>query len=167
VLEKARRRQSAILLALDQFEEYFLYHNAEMAAFEALLAKLANRRESLVHVLLSLRRDRLFLLDRLRRHAIHPAEPVPDRSGRRGWGRDAARTPIIGYNSPHTAGITVSDDVVDAVVCGADEHEIFQRLLPPKPSSRQPPARLQKSFGNCYGGSHWWRLPPLRLVSGR
>jgi hypothetical protein len=58
--------ETPVLLALDQFEEYFLYHPYGDEIFEAELAKLANQRRGVVRVLLSLRSDGLFLLDRFR-----------------------------------------------------------------------------------------------------
>jgi hypothetical protein len=55
-----------ILLILDQFEEFFLYRQGGKSSLEINLARLVNRRSNSVKVLLSLRSDGLFLLDKLR-----------------------------------------------------------------------------------------------------
>lgn len=129
LLGTARDTGRPIVLVLDQFEEYFLYHGAGAAAFEASLARLANRRNSPVRVVLSLRSDRLFLLDRLRGgipeilQNLFLVDPL-DESG----ARDAVLEPVAAYNRQTGATIDVPPEVVDAIVKGADEREIFQRL---------------------------------------
>ena len=127
--EAARNSASPIILVLDQFEEYFLYHGAGAPQFEAMLAQLANRRSSAVHVVLSLRSDRLFLLDRLRRRIPHILQNLFLVDPLNAVGAaDAIRKPIASYNRQHEAAVSVDDAVIDAVVRGADEQEIFQRL---------------------------------------
>jgi hypothetical protein len=141
----ARANAQPVLLALDQFEEYFLYHpkrdaplrptcsvGGEDAALEAELAKLANGRRGLVRVLLSLRSDGVFLLDRLRLRI--PAifanmmllEPL-DIEG----AADAVCEPIKAYNKEAQNPIAVPErdsELVCALVAGAEAAEIRRRL---------------------------------------
>ncbi len=138
----ARDSDRPILLALDQFEEYFLYHIEgtatsdsvikEDAALEAELAKLANSRRCLVRVLLSLRSDGLFLLDRLRLRipAIFANMMLLDPLNARG-AQDAIRKPIEVYNERIGKCIKVpacNSELVQALIAGAKEAEIRRRL---------------------------------------
>src|SRR5262249_12306580 len=60
------RTGGLLLLVLDQFEEYFLYHGDKpwAGSFAAELAEALRRRDTPVNVLLSIREDSLALLDR-------------------------------------------------------------------------------------------------------
>ena len=152
----ARDNVQPILLSLDQFEEYFLYHPNNMdilgkvtdqtsenldtmvaharadANLEAELAKLANSRRGLVRVLLSLRNDGLFLLDRLRLRIpsifanMMLLEPLDARGA-----EDAVRGPIKAYNDKFGTCIKAPgphSELVGALVAGANETEIRRRL---------------------------------------
>lgn len=118
-----------IVLVLDQFEEYFLYHGHGAADFEAGIARLASRRSSAVRIVFGVRNDRLFLLDRLRGGIPDILQNLflIDRLDERG-ARDAVLKPIEAYNQQTGRIIRADEDVVNAVVKGADEREIFQRL---------------------------------------
>jgi hypothetical protein len=118
-----------VLLVFDQFEEFFLYHPSGLASFESFLAQICNRRNTTVHLVLSLRSDRLFLLDRLRRGIPNILQNLflIDPLTRKG-AMDAVRNPIDRYNDLHRTDISIEEALVDALVDGADEREIFQRL---------------------------------------
>jgi hypothetical protein len=137
--ETVRTTRSPIVLVFDQFEEYFLYHGTGTPWFEILLAQLANARERGVHVVLSLRSDRLFLLDRLRRRIPHILQNLflIDPLNAAG-SADAIRKPVQSYNRHFGATIGVEPTLVDAVVRGADEQQIFQRL-PFRGRGKAPP----------------------------
>ena len=55
-----------VLLILDQFEEYFVYHADGNDGFDAELPRLVNRPDLRVHVLVSIREDALAKLDRFK-----------------------------------------------------------------------------------------------------
>jgi WD40 repeat protein len=64
----ARSVDRTLLIALDQFEAYFQYHpsDTDEAGFAAQFPSLVNRKELPVHLLLSLRDDSLWVLDRFK-----------------------------------------------------------------------------------------------------
>jgi hypothetical protein len=66
LLDCMRALHGTILVILDQFEEYFLYHPPSQAAdgFDAEFARAVNRKEIDVNFLLSIREDGLSKLDR-------------------------------------------------------------------------------------------------------
>jgi hypothetical protein len=66
LLDCTRALHGTILVILDQFEEYFLYHSPSQAAdgFDAEFARAVNRKEIDVNFLLSIREDGLSKLDR-------------------------------------------------------------------------------------------------------
>jgi conflict system STAND superfamily ATPase len=122
-----------VLLVLDQFEEYFLYHPHGISGLDAELAKLINRRVSPVRVLFSLRSDGLFLLDRLRLRipnvfaSMMSIDALDERAA-----IDCVVRPLQAYNDiAGTAAVQVparDSDLVGALVSGADEEQILLRL---------------------------------------
>jgi hypothetical protein len=129
----AGRSGRPVLLVLDQFEEYFLYHPQGLNALDAELAKLINRRVSQVRILFSLRSDGLFLLDQLRMRIPHifgsmmSIEALDERAA-----VDCVVRPLEAYNGMlGTAAVQVperSSDLVKVLVSGADEERILLRL---------------------------------------
>jgi hypothetical protein len=148
-----RTTRSPIVLVFDQFEEYFLYHGTGALAFEVLLAQLANGRERGVHVVLSLRSDRLFLLDSLRRRIPHILQNLflidPLNAG---GAVDAIRKPIALYNKRCKLAVGVEPALVDALVRGADEQQILQRL-PFRGRGKAPSAVAATTAGESPAGS--------------
>jgi hypothetical protein len=71
--QAARASRSTLVLILDQFEEYFLYHPIEDAdgTFESEFARAVNRQEVDANFLLSMREDGLSLLDRFQGRIPH------------------------------------------------------------------------------------------------
>ncbi|PWU01930.1 MAG: hypothetical protein C5B51_21830, partial [Terriglobia bacterium] len=116
----ASERNGRVLLILDQFEEYLLYHGeSEGAGFEAELARSVNREDVDANVLFALREDWLSKLDRfskripvLLRNRIRLAHL--DTAG----AEDAIRKPVEVYNSraPSAGPIEIEDGLVRAVV---------------------------------------------------
>jgi hypothetical protein len=133
LLSFADKTDRPVLLALDQFEEYFLYHPHGLGSLDAELAKLINRRVSPVRVLFSLRSDGLFLLDRLRVRipnvftSMIAIEALNDKAA-----IDCVLLPLQAYNGlPGTTPVQVparDSDLVRALVGGADEEQILLRL---------------------------------------
>src|SRR5262249_13336224 len=62
----SERCDGPVLLILDQFEEYFLYHSADAVGerFVEELSSVLRRRDLLVNVLISIREDAIARLDR-------------------------------------------------------------------------------------------------------
>jgi hypothetical protein len=133
LLSFADKTDRPVLLVLDQFEEYFLYHPNGLSSLDAELAKLINRRVSPVHVLFSLRSDGLFLLDRLRVRipnvfsSMTAIEALNNNAA-----VDCVLLPLQAYNDmPGTAAVQMparDSDLVRALVSGADEEQILLRL---------------------------------------
>jgi len=129
----ANKEQRPVLLVLDQFEEYFLYHPQGLSALDAELAKLVNRRVSRVSILLSLRNDGLSLLDRLRLRIPHifgsmmSIEPLE-----RTAAIECVVRPLERYNQ--LEGVTTIEvpqkdsDLVKALLSGAEEQRILSSL---------------------------------------
>jgi hypothetical protein len=98
--------RGALLLMLDQFEEYLLYHREEDEhALDAALARVVNRQDVSAHVLIGLRDDSLSKLNRFSRR-------IPNLLGNtlqlRRLSPEAARRAITGpierYTADHPGG---------------------------------------------------------------
>jgi hypothetical protein len=121
-----------ILLIFDQFEEFFLYNNQESDQISSELAKIANRRSGQVNILLSLRSDGLFLLDKLRikipqifNSMIH-IDALDAKSA-----VDCIINPIGVYNRIGNANIKIPDKtsaLVSSLVDGSKYSQIMSRL---------------------------------------
>jgi len=109
-----------VLVILDQFEEYLLYHTGEeCAAFESQLAQAINREDVNANFLIGLREDCLSQLDRFRkriphllRHTIHLKHL--DAAG----AEQAIRGPLAVYNQRVEPGarVQIEDGLVSEVV---------------------------------------------------
>ncbi len=114
----AQRVGGEVLLILDQFEEYFLYHDAG-APFVAEVAAMAARRDVPVSVLFSIREDALAKLDPL-------SGPLPGlldhrvRIGHldRGAAREAIVRPLDRWNSEAAEGdaMEIEPELVEATL---------------------------------------------------
>ena len=118
VVAAARRLDGALLLILDQFEEYFLYHDAD-GPFIAQLAGIVARRDVPVSVLFSIREDALAKLDPLTGHLPGLLDHLV-RLGRldRAAAREAVVRPIERWNG-EAAGvddIRIEPELVEATL---------------------------------------------------
>ena len=119
--QAAREFGGTILILLDQFEEYFLYHppSGLDEGFDAEFARAVNREEVEANFLISLREDALSKLDRFRAR-------IPNLLGNTlclghldpASAEDAIRKPLGVYNAAYAtdAPITVEDELVRAVL---------------------------------------------------
>ena len=122
LMQAAQAIAGRVLVVLDQFEEYFLYHvdSPRGAAFEAALARAVNREDVEVGFLLALREDALAKLDRwqlripnLMANTLR-LEHLDARSA-----EVAIRKPLEVYNRRHRTGlspIVVEDGLVAEVL---------------------------------------------------
>jgi WD40 repeat protein len=112
----------SIALILDQFEEYLLYHDDvdDAGGLPTQLARIVAEPGVPVTVLISIREDALFRLDRLTRRIPHlfdnmlHLDPV-----RRGPAREAITGPIAWHNGRLEEGaepMLIEDDLVEAVL---------------------------------------------------
>ena len=119
--QAAREFGGTILVLLDQFEEYFLYHppSAVDEGFDAEFARAVNREEVEANFLISLREDALSKLDRFRARipnllgntlCLRHLDPAS--------AEEAIRKPLGVYNAKHApdAAITVENELVRAVL---------------------------------------------------
>lgn len=112
---------SPVILVLDQFEEFLLYHpNAADTEFVQQVAAVAADPNLDVRVLIALREDALASLDSLR--AVVPgvlASPIPLRPLDERAAEQAIRKPVCVYNERHRAGqprIVVEDALVSTLI---------------------------------------------------
>ena len=117
-----QRLGGELLVILDQFEEYFLYHGKEDGAesFASQLPKIINSPELNVNVLISIRDDGLAKLDRFQGRI---PTLFDNRLGIDHLDRSSARAaitqPIEQFNRLYAAGrqrITIEPDLVEAVL---------------------------------------------------
>jgi WD40 repeat protein len=114
--------RQTVLVILDQFEEYFLYHGKSVGpdSFEAQLARAVNREDIDAGFLISLREDSLSKLDRFR-------ERIPNLLNNRlclkhldvEGAEQAIRRPLEVWNSkaaPGVAPVSMDDDLVSALI---------------------------------------------------
>ena len=103
--EATTRRPAPLVLLFDQFEEFFLYLTGPRERFTQELAELVNRRDLDARVVLSLRDDRLALLEKLAPRIPDiltnriELEPLDDRGA-----KDACEKPIEHYNAAGQSG---------------------------------------------------------------
>ncbi|HEX9077538.1 MAG TPA: WD40 repeat domain-containing protein [Anaerolineae bacterium] len=112
--------RGSILILLDQFEEYFLYHPETQAAlsFDAEFARAVNREEVDASFLISIREDGLSKLDRFRAR-------IPNLLGNMlrlqhldaKAAREAICKPLEVYNKEYPqAPVTINDDLVQKII---------------------------------------------------
>jgi hypothetical protein len=133
LLRAAKSNDTPTLLILDQFEEFFVYAaSAEYEAIQSEIAKLANRTGWAVKVLLSIRNDGLFLLDKMKIRVpqiysvLFRLDPLTAATARL-----CITAPIVEYNRETGATITVPEansELVDVLVAGARRGVLRKRL---------------------------------------
>jgi WD40 repeat protein len=104
-----------LLVILDQFEEWFLYHGGQANGADSELVRAMGRIDLPVHYLISLREDALAQLDRFKGHIpglfdnllrLHPLD--------RGGARRAIEAPLARYNAERPDDqIEIESDLVD------------------------------------------------------
>jgi hypothetical protein len=126
-LEAWTGQAGTLLVVLDQFEEYFQYHDeetpgGELTGFAAELARIVNDRAVDVHVLLSIREDAWSRLDRFEGHipALFLNYLRVDHL-ERAAAREAIEGPVGAWNRLHSrdAPYYVEPALVDAVLAAA------------------------------------------------
>ncbi len=114
----AQETNRTLLIILDQFEEYFLYH-PNGNPFEEQLARAINRGDVNANFILSMREDALSQLDRFETRIPNLMSNYLrlEHLDRAGAGR-AIRKPLDVYNARRTdaSPITIEDALVDALI---------------------------------------------------
>jgi WD40 repeat protein len=108
-----------ILLILDQFEEYFLYHArpTDPNSFEAQLARSINRDDVDARFMLSLREDGLAKLDRFRARIPNLlSNRLQLRHLNSDGARDAMRLPLEVWNQRYGEEVRIEDELVEALI---------------------------------------------------
>ena len=120
----------ALLIVLDQFEEYFLYHGRKIleGKFAYELAQAINRADLRANFLISVREDALAQLDAFEGHVPNLLANTLrlDRLDQK-RGRETIVGPIERYNELRGAGdsaITIEPELVDAVLRKVEAGEI-------------------------------------------
>ncbi|HSM71566.1 MAG TPA: serine/threonine-protein kinase [Anaerolineales bacterium] len=108
-----------LLVILDQFEEYFLYHPEKDNSFDVEFARSVNRKDIDVNFLAAMREDTLSRLDRFRAR-------IPNMLGNvlrlrhldAASAREAMRKPLDVYNERHPgeSGMSIEDALVETLI---------------------------------------------------
>jgi hypothetical protein len=128
--DMAGSASSRLYLLLDQFEEYLLYHSgdgggssgqAQANSFDSTLARLVNRQDSGVNVLIGIREDQISKLDQRFNIRIRdlfgntlPVQRLDIESA-----KDAIRKPLNVFNSTPLAGgrtFEIEDELVETIL---------------------------------------------------
>ncbi|MBK9231095.1 MAG: AAA family ATPase [Anaerolineae bacterium] len=116
---QSQRTASDLLLVLDQFEEYFLYHADEAGpgSFAHELVAVLTTPALRVNVLLALREDALARLDRFQGQIPFLLDNrLSIGHLGRAAGEEAIRRPLAQYNRDQGAAITIEPALVEAVL---------------------------------------------------
>ncbi|MFZ1708844.1 MAG: hypothetical protein WAW20_09645, partial [Anaerolineae bacterium] len=117
--DQSQRTASDLLLVLDQFEEYFLYHADEAGpgSFAHELVAVLTTPDLRVNVLLALREDALARLDRFKGQIPFLLDNrLSIGHLGRAAGEEAIRRPLAQYNHDQGAAITIEPALVEAVL---------------------------------------------------
>lgn len=124
----ARRAGGDLLLILDQFEEYFLYHGNEdgEGTFAVELPLVLTRPDVRVNVLISIREDALATLDRFEGRIPNLFKNYLrvehlDRSA----ARDAIVKPLLQYNALTGGSVSIEPALVNAVLDQVKTGQVF------------------------------------------
>ena len=107
-----------LIVILDQFEEYFLYADAEQIKdFARSLAAVVARRDVEAHLLFAVRDDGLHRLDALRLHLPGLLDTTLElRHLDESSVREAIEQPIAVWNQRHTPDVVLDDDFAEALI---------------------------------------------------
>ena len=107
-----------LILVLDQFEEFFLYHNsADADAFAIALANVPKWPDADVHLLLSLREDSLYRLDGLRRWLPRLLDNTLElRHLDESAIREAIERPVAKWNDQGRGPVEIENDFVNELI---------------------------------------------------
>jgi WD40 repeat protein len=147
----AERLDADLLLVLDQFEDYFLYHGEDAGdgTFAVELPRAVTRPDLQANFLISIREDAALKLDRFK-----PRMPdvLANRIGIRRLDRTAAertiRGPIERYNAalPDSEQISIEDDLVGAVLDEVSQVRVGQPGEGTVVGSPPTDARIEMSY---------------------
>jgi NTE family protein len=119
----AAHANATLLIILDQFEEYFLYHPREFGkgSFAVEFARAVNSSALAANFLISIREDGLAKLDQFREYIPNLFENYLrlDHLDRKA-AREAIENPVIQYNRAHPAGepFTIAPALIERVLQG-------------------------------------------------
>ena len=139
--------EGELLLVLDQFEEYFLYHADEQGAdaFIEAFPRAVNRLDLRVHFLIAIREDALAQLDRFKRRVPRLFESTLRISHLDlEAGREAIQGPIVEYNALRRDGaeqIEIEPELVRAVLQQVQAGRVVldeQQEASPAPNGGKP-----------------------------
>jgi hypothetical protein len=118
-LERWTERVGYVLLLLDQFEEYFVYHKP--GEFDLELARILNTPHLRVNILLLLRDDALAMLDRFkgRVSGLYGNMLRLDYLDRAA-AKEAILLPVGAYNTAFKTNVVVEDALVEAVLAAPE-----------------------------------------------
>ena len=107
-----------LIVILDQFEEYFLYADAEQVKdFARSLAAVVARRDVEAHLLFAVRDDGLHRLDALRLHLPGLLDTTLElRHLDESSVREAIEQPIAVWNERHTPDVVLDDNFAEALI---------------------------------------------------
>ncbi len=110
--------EQPLIVVLDQFEEYFLYADAEQVTnFAKSLAALIARTELDTHLLVALRDDSLHQLDAMRLHLPRLLDTTLElRQLDEAAVREAIERPIAVWNERHIPAVAVDDNFAEALI---------------------------------------------------
>ena len=119
LFQAANAFHGTIVIILDQFEEYFLYHRDAESTFDAEFARAVNRDEIDANFLIALREDSLSMLDRFNTR-------IPNMLGNslrlrhldETSAREAICKPLEVYNQEHPdmSPVSIEPELVDALI---------------------------------------------------
>ena len=139
----AENIRQPVLVILDQFEEYFLYPDANRAhSLDRTLGKLAARRNSSLHLLVGVRDDAVHQLDRLRAFVPGILDSMIELRGLSdGAIAEAITEPIAVYNKKYRTAdtaVTVEPGLVTALIRQLKEGDTELNKSPPSAGGAQP-----------------------------
>lgn len=119
LFQAAQAFRGSILIILDQFEEYFLYHREAEGTFDAEFARAVNREDIDANFLIALREDSLSMLDRFRTripNLLGNSLRLRHLDGKSA--REAICKPLEVYNQEHPdqTQISIEPDLVEALI---------------------------------------------------
>jgi Novel STAND NTPase 1 len=122
-----KRLGGRVLVVLDQFEEYFVYHRADRdTGFAAELAEALTRRDIVANFLISIREDALASLDVFKREVpglLNNLIRIEHLTA--GDARNVIDEAVKRWNEDRGENVEVDDDLVTAVLQGVRSGRVF------------------------------------------